>query len=213
LRDRQFLRAVGMFDNLRNFPGPHNKMLWALRKRTRNLPKRRVQGRSLGASQLDWMSKRQHPGKRSLNDLEKRQHPGKREEDNEFDHDLELQKRQHPGRRSLQLAYLNELSKRQHPGKRYLAYSKRQHPGKRSWDDEVEEGELILERRQHPGKRNLASESLDYKVPCDPQDSLECSKSRLLLELLDNVSKGGIDEKQQQPGRRSPLDEEVEAEE
>ncbi|KAF7249721.1 Pro-thyrotropin-releasing hormone [Varanus komodoensis] len=179
--------------------------------------------KELGASQLDWMSKRQHPGKRSLNDLEKRQHPGKREEDNEFDHDLELQKRQHPGRRSLweqyldipssQLAYLNELSKRQHPGKRYLAYSKRQHPGKRSWDDEVEEGELILERRQHPGKRNLASESLDYKVPCDPQDSLECSKSRLLLELLDNVSKGGIDEKQQQPGRRSPLDEEVEAEE
>ncbi|XP_062979469.1 thyrotropin releasing hormone [Elgaria multicarinata webbii] len=173
-----------------------------------------------GGSQLDWISKRQHPGKRSLNDLEKRQHPGKREEDDQFDHYSEQQKRQHPGRRSLweqyldipssQLASLNELSKRQHPGKRYLGYSKRQHPGKRSWDDEIDEGEQILEKRQHPGKRLLASESPDYSVPCDPQDSFECSKSSLLLELLDNVSK---DEKQQHPGRRSSLDEEVEAEE
>ncbi|XP_053148354.1 thyrotropin releasing hormone [Hemicordylus capensis] len=195
------------------------------------------------ALQLDWISKRQHPGKRSLYELEKRQHPGKREymseesygeilkrqhpgkreEDDELADDLELQKRQHPGRRSLwdqyldipsnRLAYLSELSKRQHPGKRFLAYSKQQHPGKRSWDDELDGDEQDLEKRQHPGKRYLGSESPDYSVPCDPQDSFNCSKGSLLLELLDNVSKGRVEEKRQHPGRRSLWDGEVEAEE
>ncbi|KAL8212630.1 UNVERIFIED_CONTAM: hypothetical protein K2H54_053838 [Gekko kuhli] len=195
------------------------------------------------ASQLNWISKRQHPGKRSLNDLDKRQHrgkredmsdgsygetlkrqhPGKREEDDEFESYLELQKRQHPGRRALwdlypeipsnQLAYLNELSKRQHPGKRNLAYSKRQHPGKRSWEDELDGSEQDLEKRQHPGKRYLGSDSPDYPVPCDPQDSINCSKGSLLLELLDNVNKSQVEEKRQHPGRRSSWDVEVEAEE
>lgn len=195
------------------------------------------------ASQLNWISKRQHPGKRSLNDLDKRQHPGKREdesdgsygetlkrqhpgkrEDNdEFERYLELQKRQHPGRRALwdlypeipsnQLAYLNELSKRQHPGKRYLAYSKRQHPGKRSWEDEFDGSEQDLEKRQHPGKRYLGSESPDYPVPCDPQDSINCSKGSWLLELLDSVNKGQVEEKRQHPGRRSSWEGEAEVEE
>ncbi|XP_032997011.1 thyrotropin releasing hormone [Lacerta agilis] len=199
-----------------------------------------------GAFQPDWISKRQHPGKRSLYDLEKkqhpgkredvdeesygetmkRQHPGKREEEGEFDPYLEVQKRQHPGRRYLQeqyldlpsssqLAYLDEFSKRQHPGRRYLTYSKRQHPGKRSWEEEIDEGEQNLEKRQHPGKRYLVdAENPDYTtVPCEPQDSFECSKGSLLLELLDNVSKGRVDEKRQHPGRRSSWDGAVEEEE
>ncbi|XP_003217792.2 thyrotropin releasing hormone [Anolis carolinensis] len=179
--------------------------------------------KDLVTPQLDQITKRQHPGKRDLYSLEKRQHPGKRDQDDGFNLYSELQKRQHPGRRSLweqylntpnsQLAYLNELSKRQHPGKRYLAYSKRQHPGKRSWDEETEEVEQNLEKRQHPGKRYLSSESPDYTAPCDLQDSLECSKSSLLLELLDSVSQGRGEEKRQHPGRRSLLDGEVEAEE
>nr|XP_006132902.1 thyrotropin releasing hormone [Pelodiscus sinensis] len=162
------------------------------------------------ASQPGWFSKRQHPGKRFLTDLEKRQHPGKREEDD--DSDLELQKRQHPGRRSLwdqymdipstQLAYLHELSKRQHPGKRYLIYTKRQHPGKRSWDDELDLRDQDMEKRQHPGKRYVDSESTDYDAPCDFQESFNCSKGSLLLELLDNVNKGRVEEKRQHPGRR-----------
>lgn len=178
------------------------------------------------------LEKRQHPGKRenlddeSYSEMMKRQHPGKREEDEELDRYLELQKRQHPGRRSLwdpyldisgnQLAYLNEFSKRQHPGKRYLAYSKRQHPGKRSWNDEIDEmdgGDQDLEKRQHPGKRYLDSDSPDYHVPCDLQDSFNCSKTSLLLEFLGNVSKGRAEEKRQHPGRRSSWDGEVEAEE
>ncbi|XP_069062407.1 thyrotropin releasing hormone [Pleurodeles waltl] len=181
----------------------------------------------------DWLSKRQHPGKRFQTDMEKRQHPGKREdpddtsyvelqkrqhpgkrEEDEADSYLELQKRQHPGRRSAvepdldypisQLSYLNELSKRQHPGKRSPSYSKRQHPGKRSWEEESEDEEAVdLEKRQHPGKRYLDSESLTDATPCDGQDTLNCSKAGLLLELLDNVHKGRGEEKRQHPGRRS----------
>ncbi|KAJ7316946.1 hypothetical protein JRQ81_003108 [Phrynocephalus forsythii] len=175
------------------------------------------------SSQLDWMSKRQHPGKRSMQDVQKRQHPGKREE-NDLDPytEQQQQQQQRAGKRSLwdpyldipisQLPYLNELSKRQHPGKRYLAYSKRQHPGKRGWDEEAEEGEQTLEKRQHPGKRYLSLETPDSIVPCDPHDSLECSKGSPLLELLDNISKGRVEEKRQHPGRRALLDGEVEAE-
>ncbi|XP_067400451.1 thyrotropin releasing hormone isoform X2 [Emydura macquarii macquarii] len=189
------------------------------------------------ALQPQWFSKRQHPGKRIPSDLEKRQHPGKREdeeemfygetqkreEDNDFDSYMELQKRQHPGRRSLwdqyvdipstQLAYLNELSKRQHPGKRYPIYNKRQHPGKRSWDHELELGDQDMEKRQHPGKRYMDSENPDYDAPCDLQDSFNCSRSSLLLELLDNINKGRVEEKRQHPGRRFAWEDEVGAEE
>lgn len=116
-------------------------------------------------SQPEWVTKRQHPGKRFNEDVEKRQHPGRREEEEEEDEQfLDVQRRQHPGKREdemrafvtgLQkrqhpgkraaagghlsdspLSLLSELSKRQHPGKRYLLHSKRQHPGKRYFEDE-----------------------------------------------------------------------------
>ncbi|XP_064422526.1 pro-thyrotropin-releasing hormone [Latimeria chalumnae] len=197
------------------------------------------------ASQVEWISKRQHPGKRDEDEeiayieaqkrqhpgkrggeeendnlqAQKRQHPGKRDdaEDDDGDEGLdeytEVQKRQHPGRRSTldqftdspntQLAFLSELSKRQHPGKRYLLYNKRQHPGKRGWDKELDYEDLQeLEKRQHPGKRQLPPESPDYGLPCDILDPINCSKTSLLLELLDNVSKGKTEEKRQHPGRR-----------
>lgn len=180
----------------------------------------------LKAIPAEWLSKRQHPGKRDQIDMEKRQHPGKREdpddapaletqkrqhpgkrEEDEGDSYLEFQKRQHPGRRSVvepdldypisQSSYLYELSKRQHPGKRSTSYSKRQHPGKRSWEEESEDEDAVdLEKRQHPGKRFLETDSLGDATPCDGQD---CSKAGLLLELLDNAHK----EKRQHPGRRS----------
>ncbi|KAM6470134.1 thyrotropin releasing hormone isoform 1-T1 [Liasis olivaceus] len=154
-----------------------------------------------GASQLDWITKRQHPGKRMVTDLEKRQHPGRRSFSEQY---LSIP--------NSQLAYLNELSKRQHPGKRYLPYDQPQHPGKQGWDGEIE-GEQALEKRQHPGKRYLGSQTPDNNILCDPQDSSECSKGGLLLELLDKLSKGHSEEKRQHPGRRSLLDGEVEAEE
>lgn len=104
------------------------------------------------------MTKRQHPGKRYIEDLEKRQHPGRREED-EDDQYLDVQKRQHPGKREDEMHSFAELQKRQHPGKRATMghisdnpvvllseLSKRQHPGKRY---------LVLHsKRQHPGKRH-----------------------------------------------------------
>ncbi|XP_034287473.1 thyrotropin releasing hormone [Pantherophis guttatus] len=154
-----------------------------------------------GASQLVWITKRQHPGKRMVMDLEKRQHPGRRSLSDQI---LSIP--------SSQLAYLNELSKRQHPGKRYLPYNKRQHPGKRGWDDETE-SEETLEKRQHPGKRYLGSQTPDNNILCDPQESSECSKGSLLLELLDKISKVHSEEKRQHPGRNSLLDGEIEAEE
>ncbi|XP_036389855.1 pro-thyrotropin-releasing hormone [Megalops cyprinoides] len=148
-------------------------------------------GNELFSSQQEWVSKRQHPGKRYQEDIEKRQHPGKREEgedqdysdlqkrqhpgkrEDEMDSFVELQRRQHPGKRTAldqlpdssgsQTAYLIELSKRQHPGKRYLMYDKRQHPGRRELGEETDSGELPdLEKRQHPGKRFLDNTSPDY---------------------------------------------------
>nr|XP_033782531.1 thyrotropin releasing hormone [Geotrypetes seraphini] len=180
------------------------------------------------APQFEWFSKRQHPGKRYLEDLEKRQHPGKREEGEEKsfleirkrqhpgkrEEDdsnglLEMQRRQHPGKRSFldhyldnpstQMTSLSELWKRQHPGKRTWGFSKRQHPGKREENED-------LEKRQHPGKRYLESESLDYNLPCDTREIFDCNKAGLLLELLDNVNKGREEEKRQHPGRRSELE-------
>ncbi|GAA6216399.1 thyrotropin releasing hormone [Lates japonicus] len=110
------------------------------------------------SSQPEWVTKRQHPGKRYIEDLEKRQHPGRREED-EDDQYLDVQKRQHPGKREDEMHSFAELQKRQHPGKRATMghisdnpvvllseLSKRQHPGKRY---------LVLHtKRQHPGKRH-----------------------------------------------------------
>ncbi|NWJ00183.1 TRH protein, partial [Crypturellus undulatus] len=146
----------------------------------------------------EWLSKRQHPGKRYLSDLEKRQHPGKREAEGNLDNYLELEKRQHPGRRSLwdqhadtpsvQLTYLSELSKRQHPGKRYLTY-KLQHPGSRGWNDERDLKDEHAEKRQHPGKRYSDTKSPDYTAPCDLQEFSSCNEGSLLLDLVENVSR------------------------
>ncbi|XP_042348129.1 pro-thyrotropin-releasing hormone [Plectropomus leopardus] len=123
-------------------------------------------GRSEGSSsQIEWVTKRQHPGKRYSEALEKRQHPGRREEDEDEQY-LDVQKRQHPGKREEEMhsfmekrqhpgkrstmghvsenpvVLLSELSKRQHPGKRYLVlHSKRQHPGKRHPEDEDFDGD------------------------------------------------------------------------
>ncbi|KAM9344225.1 pro-thyrotropin-releasing hormone [Pholidichthys leucotaenia] len=110
------------------------------------------------SSQSEWLTKRQHPGKRYIEDLEKRQHPGRREEDEDEQY-LDVQRRQHPGKREDEMRSLMELQKRQHPGKRsqpghisdnpiilFSELSKRQHPGKRY---------LVLHaKRQHPGKRH-----------------------------------------------------------
>ncbi|NXW53077.1 TRH protein, partial [Eurystomus gularis] len=187
----------------------------------------------------EWLSKRQHPGKKYLSDLEKRQHPGKRDvegdpsygdiqkrqhpgkretEDN-LDPYLELKKRQHPGRRSLldqyldipsaQLTYLNELSKRQHPGRRYLMY-KRQHPSKRGWNAGVDLDDQYGEKRQHPGKKHWNSESLDDAGPCNSQESFTCNKSSLLLDLVENGSTDRVEEKRQHPGKRSAWERETE---
>ncbi|KFW64395.1 Pro-thyrotropin-releasing hormone [Pygoscelis adeliae] len=187
----------------------------------------------------EWLSKRQHPGKKYLSDLEKRQHPGKRhvEEDTSYgdiqkrqhpgkreieddlDSYVQLKKQQHPGRRSLsdqyadipsaQLAYLNELSKRQHPGRRYLMY-KHQHPSKRGWNDEVDLNNRYGEKRQHPGKRHWNSDSPDDAGPCNFQDSFTCNEGSLLLDLVENVSKDRVEEKRQHPGKRSAWESETE---
>ncbi|XP_043969016.1 pro-thyrotropin-releasing hormone [Gambusia affinis] len=120
-------------------------------------------GRNDGVfSQPEWLTKRQHPGKRYFEDLEKRQHPGRREviDDEQF---WDMQKRQHPGKREDEMHSFTEFQKRQHPGKRSTTgqipdspitllseLSKRQHPGKRY---------LVLHsKRQHPGKRLLEDE-------------------------------------------------------
>ncbi|XP_041859989.1 pro-thyrotropin-releasing hormone [Melanotaenia boesemani] len=199
-------------------------------------------------SQPEWMTKRQHPGKRYIEDLEKRQHPGRREEDDdEQDLDVQkrqhpgkredethllmgLQKRQHPGRRSMTgpisenpIILSSELFKRQHPGKRYLLlHTKRQHPGKRNpededddgdWDSVDEEDEHLqeLEKRQHPGKRfwDNSSPELGTNNPCDVLDSESCSKTSLLLDLLDNINKSHVDEKRQHPGKRFAPEEDL----
>ncbi|KAM9276779.1 thyrotropin releasing hormone [Morus bassanus] len=187
----------------------------------------------------EWLSKRQHPGKKYLSDLEKRQHPGKRdaEEDTSYgdiqkrqhpgkrerkddlDGYLELKKQQYPGRRSLsdqyadipsaQLTYLNELSKRQHPGRRYLMY-KRQHPSKRGWNDEVDLDDQYGEKRQHPGKTHWNSDSPDDAGPCNFQEPFTCNKGSLLLDLVENSSKDRVEEKRQHPGKRSAWESETE---
>ncbi|NXI71134.1 TRH protein, partial [Anseranas semipalmata] len=201
--------------------------------------KKEETNKELNAPLPEWLSKRQHPGKRYISDLEKRQHPGKRhveeevsfgdiqkrqhpgkrEVEDNFASYLELKKRQHPGRRSLwdqyadissaQLTYLNELSKRQHPGRRYLMH-KHQHPSERGWNNELDLSDQDGEKRQHPGKRPWDSDSPDYAGPCDLQESFTCNKGSLLLDLAENFSKDGVEEKRQHPGRRSTWESETE---
>ncbi|XP_061909570.1 pro-thyrotropin-releasing hormone [Entelurus aequoreus] len=196
---------------------------------------RKMQGedhRSAGLiSQPEWVTKRQHPGKRYGEDLEKeddgdeeywlgvdkRQHPGKREE---VTHSLmELQKRQHPGRRSTTghlsdhpVIVVGGLSKRQHPGKRYLVVrSRRQHPGKRQeeeeeGDEEEEEEDLPeVDKRQHPGKRfwDHSDPDLSAVSPCeDVLDLNRCARTNLLLDFLDKIRVKHAEEKRQHPGKR-----------
>ncbi|XP_019501578.1 PREDICTED: thyrotropin releasing hormone [Hipposideros armiger] len=157
--------------------------------------------------QPDWLSKRQHPGKREEEAEEeveeeeeeggavgphKRQHPGRREDAPVWSVDVTQQKRQHPGRRSSWLGYT--FTKRQHPGRR-LVDPKTQ----RSWEEEEEgeeedEGELMPEKRQHPGKRALGG-------PCGLQG--DCGQASVLLGLLDDLSRSQGTEKRQHPGRRA----------
>ncbi|NXR12296.1 TRH protein, partial [Semnornis frantzii] len=186
----------------------------------------------------EWLSKRQHPGKKYLSDLEKRQHPGKRDaeedtsyrdtqkrqypgksETDDLDSYLELKKRQHPGRGWLldqdagtpaaQPAYLNQLPKRQHPGRRYLM-SKVQHPSQRGWNGEVELNEQYGEKRQHPGKMPWNSDSPEDAGPCSFQEPLTCNKGSLLLDLVESVSKDRVEEKRQHPGKRSAWESDIE---
>ncbi|KAM9272378.1 thyrotropin releasing hormone [Cariama cristata] len=178
-----------------------------------------------GKKYLSDLDKRQHPGKRdieedrSYGDIQKRQHPGKREREDDLDSYLELKKRQHPGGRSLSdhyadipsapLTYLNELSKRQHPGRRYLMY-KRQHPSKRGWNDEVDLNDQYGEKRQYPGKRHWNSDSPDNTGPCNFQESFTHNKGSLLFDLVENGSKDRVEEKRQHPGKRSAWESETE---
>jgi thyrotropin-releasing hormone len=160
--------------------------------------------------QPNWLSKRQHPGKREeaeegVEETEeeeeagavgphKRQHPGRREDEASW-LDVTQHKRQHPGGHSPWLEYA--VIKRQHPGRR-LVDPKVQ----RSWEEEGEEGEgaLVPEKRQHPGKR-----------ACGPQGV--CGQTGLLLGLLDDLSRGQrAQEKWQHPAwrvawTREPLEE------
>ncbi|XP_007500322.2 thyrotropin releasing hormone [Monodelphis domestica] len=147
----------------------------------------------LQAPQLNWLVKRQHPGKRFSEAFEKRQHPGKREEEDEVEEGMEdggatmeAHKRQHPGKREEEAWEADgEKPKRQHPGRRA------------SW---VKDSEGDVSKRQHPGKRNLDLDSQGSAFPCSPWESSHCS---LLLELLDELSRGPAPEKRQHPGRRS----------
>lgn len=183
---------------------------------------------------LQWLSKRQHPGKKDLSNPEKRQHPGKRDVEKDTSYGY-IQKRQHPGKRDIddldiypelkrqqppgrkslldlfanspraQLSYMNELPKREHRGRRYLMY-KHQHPSKRDRNYEVD---LYGEKRQHPGKRHWNSDSSDDTGPCNLQESFTCHKGSLLLDLVD-VSRDRVEGKRQHPGKRSAWEIETE---
>ncbi|NWS36757.1 TRH protein, partial [Polioptila caerulea] len=185
---------------------------------------------------LQWLSKRQHPGKNYLGNLEKRQHPGKRDVEEEISYG-DIQKRQHPGKREMedslavylqlkrqqppgrkslldqfanspraQLTYMNELPKREHPDRSYLMY-KHQRPSKRGWNYEVD---LYGEKRQHSGKRHWNSDSSDDTGPCNFQESFTCHKGSSLLDLVEDVSRDRVEEKRQHPGKRSAWESETE---
>ncbi|CAL1605572.1 unnamed protein product [Knipowitschia caucasica] len=190
---------------------------------------KKIQGEDERYDGAGWMTKRQHPGKRYIDedtdedepylDLNKRQHPGKREEEM---HSY-LEKRQHPGKRAASellssdnpLLVLSELSKRQHPGKRYvMLYNKRQHPGKRFYPDNLDSEGEEMDKRQHPGKRVLDNSApfLGSNPPCDFLDSNGCSNSpqnRLLLDFLDNINTSHVEDKRQHPGKRFVSDEDL----
>ncbi|XP_047439513.1 pro-thyrotropin-releasing hormone [Mugil cephalus] len=157
-------------------------------------------------SQPEWVTKRQHPGKRYLEDLEKRQHPGRREEDDDEQY-LDVQRRQHPGKREDEMHSFMEFQKRQHPGKRSTMghisdnpvlllseLSKRQHPGKRY---------LVLHsKRQHPGKRYPEDEDGegDWDVGSDGEDDLP------ELEKRQHPGKRFLDNSSPDLGTNSPCD-------
>ncbi|KAK5863782.1 hypothetical protein PBY51_000787 [Eleginops maclovinus] len=166
-------------------------------------------GRNEGSSsQTEWVTKRQHPGKRYIEDLEKRQHPGRREEDEDEQY-LDVQKRQHPGKREDEMHSFMEFQKRQHPGKRVTMehvsenpivllseLSKRQHPGKRY---------LVLHsKRQHPGKRNFEDEEDegDWDADADGDGDEEFAE----LEKRQHPGKRFLDNSSPDFGTNSPCD-------
>ncbi|XP_023128920.2 pro-thyrotropin-releasing hormone [Amphiprion ocellaris] len=164
-------------------------------------------GRNEGFHSLpEWVTKRQHPGKRYSEDLEKRQHPGRREEDEDEQY-LDVQKRQHPGKREDEMHSFMELQKRQHPGKRSAAVhdsdnpvvllselSKRQHPGKRY---------LVLHsKRQHPGKRHPEDEDDDGDWDADEDGEEDLSE----LEKRQHPGKRFWDNSSPDLGTNSPCD-------
>ncbi|XP_045390095.1 thyrotropin releasing hormone [Lemur catta] len=156
----------------------------------------------------NWLSKRQHPGKREEEEEEeeaeegveeeeerggaggpqRRQHPGRREEEASPFVDGTRHKRQHPGRRSPWPGYA--VTKRQHPGRRRVDPK-----AQRNWEEEEEEEELTPEKRQHPGKRSPGR-------TCGPQGA--CGPASVLLGLLGDLRRGqGTEQKRQHPGRRA----------
>ncbi|KAM3617991.1 uncharacterized protein V6R79_013675 [Siganus canaliculatus] len=166
-------------------------------------------GRNGGfSSQIDWVTKRQHPGKRFNEDLEKRQHPGRRE-DNEDDQFLDVEKRQHPGKRDDEMQSLFEFQKRQHPGKRTTMVlghlsenpvmllselSKRQHPGKRYL--------VQHSKRQHPGKRHLEEDYADGEWDADVDEDEDFAD----LEKRQHPGKRFWDNSSPDLGTNSPCD-------
>ncbi|KAK9514854.1 hypothetical protein VZT92_025540 [Zoarces viviparus] len=154
-------------------------------------------------SQTEWVTKRQHPGKRYGEDLEKRQHPGRREEDGDEQY-FDVQKRQHPGKREEEMHSFMELQKRQHPGKRFALgrvsenpvtllgeLSKRQHPGKRYL--------VVHSKRQHPGKRD-GDDDGDWDADGEGDDDLA------ELEKRQHPGKRFWDNSSQDLGTNSPCD-------
>ncbi|XP_029291686.1 pro-thyrotropin-releasing hormone [Cottoperca gobio] len=164
-------------------------------------------GRNEGfSSQTEWVTKRQHPGKRYSEDLEKRQHPGRRDEDEDEQY-LDVEKRQHPGKREDEMHSFMELHKRQHPGKRFTMehvsenpvmllseLSKRQHPGKRY---------LVLHsKRQHPGKRHPEDEDEDGDWDADADGDEDIAE----LEKRQHPGKRFLDNFSPDLGTNSPCD-------
>ncbi|XP_075406875.1 thyrotropin releasing hormone [Tenrec ecaudatus] len=154
---------------------------------------------------LDWLSKRQHPGKReeeaeegveredengNAEILQRRQHPGRRAAEASWSADVTRNKRQHPGRRSPWLGYI--VTKRQHPGKRSTMLVDPQAQGSWEGEEEEEEGELVFKKRQHPGRRALAG-------PCGSLEA--CDQATFLIDLGDLSQ--GAKQKRQHPGRRA----------
>ncbi|KAM6924626.1 pro-thyrotropin-releasing hormone [Xenentodon cancila] len=155
-------------------------------------------------SQPEWVTKRQHPGKRYSEDLEKRQHPGKREGDEDEQY-LDVQRRQHPGKREDVTHSFMALQKRQHPGKRSTTghvsddpvvllseLSKRQHPGKRYL--------MMLSKRQHPGKRNPGDEEGNGDWDADEEEELP------EMEKRQHPGKRFWDNQSPELGTNSPCD-------